>query len=96
MGDVRTRRDLLKILNSQQSGWAQGASAGTMATVSRVQVEELKKYVQPKSRELLYLVGIFRTLSLRDSIPVALRKLFQGGRGEKSGYIRLQEREQAV
>ena len=53
-----------------------------MATVSRVQVEELKKYVQPKSRELLYLVGIFRTLSLRDSIPVALRKLFQGGRGE--------------
>ena len=67
-----------------------------MATVSRVQVEELKKYVQPKSRELLYLVGIFRTLSLRDSIPVAPRKLFQGGRGEKSGYIHLQEREQAV
>ena len=59
-----------------------------MATVSRVQVEELKKYVQPKSRELLYLVGIFRTLSLRDSIPVALRKLFQGGRkGSQAIYM---------
>ena len=54
-----------------------------MATVSRrVQVEELKKYVQPESRELFYFVGIFRTPSLRDSIPVAPGKLLQGGRRE--------------
>ena len=52
-----------------------------MATVSRrVQVEELKKYVQPESRELFYLVGIFRTLGLGGSISVALKKLLQGGR----------------
>ena len=34
----------------------------------------------PESRELFYLVGIFRTLSLGDSILVTLRKLLQGGR----------------
>ena len=39
-----------------------------------------KKYVQPESRELFYLVGMFRTLSPGDSLSVALRKLLQGGR----------------
>ena len=43
---------------------------------------------QPESRELFYLVGMFRTLSQGDSISVALRKLLQGG-GEKSGYIQV-------
>ena len=34
MGGLQTRRDLLKsILNSGGSGWAQGASAGTMVMV---------------------------------------------------------------
>ena len=40
----------------------------------------LKIYVQPISRELFYLVGMFRTPSPGDSILVALRKLLQGGR----------------
>ena len=42
MGDPRTRRYLIKaVLNSQESGWVQGASAGTMAPVScRVQTEK--------------------------------------------------------
>ena len=60
-----------------------------MTTVSqRVQVEELKKYMQPESRVLFYFMGMFRTPSLRDSIPVALRKLLQGGRRESQAmYI---------
>ena len=39
-----------------------------------------KKYIQPESKELFYLVGMFRTQSPGDSISVALRKLLQGGR----------------
>ena len=33
-----------------------------------------------KSKKLLYLVGMFRTLNLGGSISVALRKLLQGGK----------------
>ena len=44
--------------------------------------------LQPESRELFYLVGMFRTPSLGEGISVAPRKLFQGGRG-KSGYIQV-------
>ena len=72
------------------------ASAGTTALVShRVQLEKrillwvpscwspklsTKNYNQPESRELFYLVGMFRTLSLGDSISVPLRKLLTGHR----------------
>ena len=40
----------------------------------------LKKYIQPESKELFYLVGMFRTQSPGDNISVALRKLLQGGK----------------
>ena len=44
-------------------------------------------FPSPKSRELLYLVGIFETPSPGDSISVALRKLLQGGRrGSQATY----------
>ena len=35
------------------------------------------------------MVGIFRTLTLGDHISVALRKLLQGGRRGKLGYIQV-------
>ena len=42
---------------------------------------------QPESRELFYLVGMFRTPNPGDSISVALRKLLQGGRrGSQATY----------
>ena len=45
----------------------------------------LKIYTQRESRELFYLVGMFRTLSPGDSISIARRKLLQGGdRGSKA------------
>ena len=48
----------------------------------------LKIYTQCESRELFYLVGMFRTLSPGDSISVARRKLLQwGGRGSKATYM---------
>ena len=40
-------------------------------------------------KELFYLVGMFRTLSPGDSISVALRKLLQGVRRVKSGYMKI-------
>ena len=49
----------------------------------------LKKYIQPESKELFYLVGMFRTQSPGDNISVALRKLLQGGRRGKLGYIQV-------
>ena len=56
----------------------------------------LKKYIQPESKELFYLVGMFRTQSPGDNISVALRKLLQGGRREVRLYTCLQQREQTV
>ena len=56
----------------------------------------LKKYIQPESKELFYLVGMFRTQSPGDNISVALRKLLQGGRREVRLYTSLQQREQIV
>ena len=43
--------------------------------ICRLEIES-----QPESRDLLYLMGMFRTLSPGDSISAALRKLLQGGR----------------
>ena len=40
-------------------------------------------------KELFYLVGMFRTLSPGDSTSVALRKLLQGVRRVKSGYMKI-------
>ena len=58
---------------------------------------QLKKIQsQPESREFFYLVGMFRTLSLGDSISVALKRKVLQGRGEFRLYINLQQREQAV
>ena len=46
---------------------------------------------------LFYLMEMFRTPSLRDSISVTLRKLLEGGSsGEVRLYTSLQQREQAV
>ena len=42
---------------------------------------------QHESRVLLYLVGMFRTLSLGESISVALRKLLQGVRRRRQDQI---------
>jgi len=56
----------------------------------------LKKDIQPESKELFYLVGMFRTQSPGDNISVALRKLLQGGRREVRLYTSLQQREQTV
>ena len=44
--------------------------------------------LQPESRELFYLVGMFRTLTPVDSISVALRKLLQGGRTESQAIYK--------
>ena len=55
-----------------------------------------KKYIQPESKELFYLVGMFRTRNPGVSISVALRKLLQGGRREVRLYTSLQQREQRV
>ena len=46
-----------------------------------------KKYSHNLKVELFYLVGMFRTLGLGDSISAALRKLLQGGRrGSQATY----------
>ena len=56
----------------------------------------LKKYSHNLKVQLFYLVIMFRTLSLDDSILVALRKLVQGGRREVRLYTSLQQGEQVV
>ena len=57
----------------------------------------LKYIVTTWKQRVIYLVGMFRTPSLGDSISVALRKLLQGGRSRGvRPYITLQQREQAV
>ena len=56
-----------------------------------------KKYSHNLKVELLYLVGMFRTPSLGDSISVALEKTAPRRLEGKSGlYTSLQKREQAV
>ena len=62
MGDLRTRRDLLKsIWNSQGSRWAQGAFAGTMALVScKVETEE-KNLLWVPSVQSLSCIWLFVT-----------------------------------
>ena len=47
-----------------------------------------KIYSHSESRELFYMVGMFKTLSPGHSISVALRKLLHGGRGTL-GYIQV-------
>ena len=49
----------------------------------------LKKYSHNLKVELFYLVGMFRTPGVGDSILVALRKLVQGGRREVRLYTSL-------
>ena len=57
---------------------------------------QLKKYSHNLKVQLFYLVIMFRTLSLDNSISVALRKLVQGGRREVRLYTSLQQGEQVV
>ena len=55
-----------------------------------------KKHSHHLKVDLFYLVEMFRTQSLGDSLGVALRKLLQIGRGEVRLHTSLQQREQKV
>ena len=48
---------------------------------------QLKKYTQPESRELFYLVGMFRTLESRRQYPSSSEKTALRRPEGKSGYI---------